>query len=663
MSRLTELLRQARKADEQLGKDLEAEIAALTKRRTFGLVFEQHQPEAVELPGRALRRGDKVRVLPPRGEGKQGDQRLWRVNRVERVDGTRVAHVSELEVEQPEEQSVLVEDVVVVAEFRDRIYPGLVETGRVERGGDKPFHTVINAENYHALEMLTYTHHESVDLIYIDPPYNTGNDAWIYNDRYVDNGDDYRHSKWLAFMQHRLAVAHDLLRPSGFLLVSIDDREQARLKLLLDDVLGADNLMANFVWRTDGNLDNQAVIKTNHEYVLMYAKDASRVLVSPVKDPNLSAASKLFNAEIRNSVVKNGPKNPPSAIVLEPGFPANFAEGKIPARTDKFPHYDEDLQVRDHLLANRVTATTGWANGKLLRTFIAGGYRPVIDSKGQETVFELTTTGTIENVKVRRASQHHILTVLMNMGTVEVAGNQLRAMGVSFPYPKPQSLMQYLVSMCPPEGTVLDFFGGSGSTLEAVVRLNATSNASRRCLLVTNNEVSAVDAQALRKSGHRKGDQAWEECGVHHRVARPRIQALTTGRCLDGSGYGDSVGANVEFFTLTYEDPLSVRHHRAFERVAPMLWLRAGSHGRVIDDLGEDGWDVSEAYGVLENIDQMGDFVARVAEVETVETVFVVTDSDAAFQMTCRDLPARVTAVRLYESYLHNFMINRRAGA
>ena len=174
MSRLTELLRQARKTDPQLGADLEAEIAALIKRRTFGLVFEQHQPEAVELPGRPVRRGDKVRMLPPRGETKAGDRRLWRVVRIEHVDGQRVAHLVELDAEELKAQAVLVDDVVVVAEFRDRIYPGLVETGRVERGGDKPFHTVINAENYQALEMLTYTHRHAIDAIYIDPPYNTG---------------------------------------------------------------------------------------------------------------------------------------------------------------------------------------------------------------------------------------------------------------------------------------------------------------------------------------------------------------------------------------------------------------------------------------------------------------------------------------------------------
>ena len=235
MSRLTELLRQARKADPQLGADLEAEIAALTKRRTFGLVFEQHQPEAVELPGRPVRRGDKVRVLPPRGETKPGDQRLWRVTRIERLDGQRLAHLAELDAEAPETRSVPADDVVVVAEFRDRIYPGLVETGRVERGGDKPFHSVINAENYHALEMLTYTHRHSIDAIYIDPPYNTGAKDWKYNNNYVEGDDDYRHSKWLAFMERRLKIARELLNPDdSVLIVTIDEKEYLRLGLLLE---------------------------------------------------------------------------------------------------------------------------------------------------------------------------------------------------------------------------------------------------------------------------------------------------------------------------------------------------------------------------------------------------------------------------------------------
>lgn len=181
MSRLTDLLRQVRQSDTQLARDLEAEISELINRRTFGLVFETHQPEAVELPGRSIRRGDKVRLLAPRGEIKAKDDRLWHVQRLERVDGQRVAHLSELEPQEPETQIISTGDLVVVAEFNDRIYPGLVETGRIERGNDKPFHTVINAENYHALEILTYTHRHTIDAIYIDPPYNSGAKDWKYN--------------------------------------------------------------------------------------------------------------------------------------------------------------------------------------------------------------------------------------------------------------------------------------------------------------------------------------------------------------------------------------------------------------------------------------------------------------------------------------------------
>ncbi len=133
---------------------------------------------------------------------------------IERVEGGRVAHLLELDAEEPRPRAVITDDLVVVAEFNDRIYPGFQETGRAERGGDKPFHTV-NAENYHALEMLTYTHRGKVDAIYIDPLHNTGAKDWKYNNNYVEGDDDYRHSKWLAFMERR-PVARELLNPEDW---------------------------------------------------------------------------------------------------------------------------------------------------------------------------------------------------------------------------------------------------------------------------------------------------------------------------------------------------------------------------------------------------------------------------------------------------------------
>ncbi|MCD0174012.1 DNA methyltransferase [Micrococcus luteus] len=239
MSRLTDLLAQARKTDPQLAADLEAEFRQLTQRSQFGLVFERHQPEAVELPGRPVRRGDTVRVLPPRGTLTIGDTRHWVVTDLERTPDGKQAHLTEAdvdpEVREPATSTAALEDLVVVARFEDPIYPGLVETGRVENGGDKPFHAVINAENFHALEMLTYTHRHSVDAIYIDPPYNTGAKDWKYNNDYVEEDDDYRHSKWLSFMERRLLVAKELLNPEdSVLIVTIDEKEYLRLGMLLE---------------------------------------------------------------------------------------------------------------------------------------------------------------------------------------------------------------------------------------------------------------------------------------------------------------------------------------------------------------------------------------------------------------------------------------------
>ena len=207
MSRLTDLIAQAKAKDPKLGAALEQEFKVLSGRRSFGLNFERHRPESVELPGRPIRKGDKVRILPPRGSTAKGDQRLWKVLSVERNNGARVAQMEVLGAEKPERKSVVLDDLVVVAEFRDFIYPGLVSTGRVERGEDKPFHTVINGENFHVLEALTFTHRGKIDAIYIDPPYNTGARDWKYNNDYVEAEDLYRHSKWLAFMERRLKLA------------------------------------------------------------------------------------------------------------------------------------------------------------------------------------------------------------------------------------------------------------------------------------------------------------------------------------------------------------------------------------------------------------------------------------------------------------------------
>lgn len=235
VSRLTDLIAQAKGKDPALGRELEREFKVLSSRRAFGLNFERHRPESVELPGRPVRKGDKVRILPARGSTGKSDQRLWKVLKIETVNGKKTVHIELLDSPQPERQRVAVADLIVVAEFKDYIYPGLVSTGKVERGGDKPFHTVINGENFHALEALTYTHRGKIDAIYIDPPYNSGATDWKYNNDYVSKDDLYRHSKWLAMIERRLSVAKELLNPiNSVLVVTIDEKELHRLALLLE---------------------------------------------------------------------------------------------------------------------------------------------------------------------------------------------------------------------------------------------------------------------------------------------------------------------------------------------------------------------------------------------------------------------------------------------
>ncbi|NBQ70117.1 MAG: site-specific DNA-methyltransferase, partial [Nitrosomonadaceae bacterium] len=237
MSRLTDLIAQAKAKDPQLGADLDREFKVLSSRLPFGLNFERHRPEVVELPQRPIRKGDKVRVLPVRGSANKGDQRLWQVKKISKKGGGKVAELELLGAAEALTQTVALDDLVVVAEFRDTLYPGMISTGKVQHGGDKPFHTVINGENYHVLKALTYTHRGKVDAIYIDPPYNTGAKDWKYNNDYVEKDDLYRHSKWLAMIERRLLVAKELLNPAdSVLIVTIDEKEYLRLGLLLEQI-------------------------------------------------------------------------------------------------------------------------------------------------------------------------------------------------------------------------------------------------------------------------------------------------------------------------------------------------------------------------------------------------------------------------------------------
>lgn len=239
-----------------------------------------------------------------------------------------------------------------------------------------------------------------------------------------------------------------------------------------------------------------------------------------------------------------------------------------------------------------------------------------------------------------------------------------------FPYPKSLYAVEDVLRLFvtpKPDALILDFFAGSGTTAHAVMRLNKQDGGSRQCISVTNNEVGADEQKALRESRLRPGDPDWERLGICDYITKPRVQAAISGTTPDGQPIkGDykftdefpmanGFEENAEFFTLTYETPVAVSYQTAFARIAPLLWLRAGSVGRRIEKVPASGWDLVDSYGLLVNLDNAKGFLKATRKAEDLRIAYIVTDDERRFQAMARRLPEGVEAIRLYESYLTNF--------
>ena len=384
----------------------------------------------------------------------------------------------------------------------------------------------IEGENLEVLKILQKSYFGKIKMIYIDPPYNTGNDAFIYPDKFSETKDEYQkrvgdkdeegymtregmfrknsrengqyHSNWLNMMYPRLFLARNLLRDDGVIFVSIDDNEVHNLRLMMNEIFGEENFISQFVWRTDGNFDNQAKIKNCHEYILLFAKSEELFPHPPVVDPNIPESSKLYKEEIRNTIVKNGPKNPISVIDLPIGFPCDFKEGVIKQRSDIYPFYKNDAIVNEFSLKNNVKVESGWSSKELLMKFIKNGLNPILDNKGQETSFIISKTGAIEVIKKRSERKSHVISVLNNMGGSQKATNEIEELGLIFDdYPKPTLLIKYLIQMVDDDDFIaLDFFAGSGTLAHSIISQNSIDGGNRRFISVQLPEEIANSKKA-----------------------------------------------------------------------------------------------------------------------------------------------------------------------
>ncbi len=696
MSRLTELIAQAKTKDPQLGADLEREFRALSSRRSFGLNFERHRPEAVELPERPVRKGDKVRVLPERGTTKKGDQRLWLVRKLTKTAGSvSMAQIDLVGSAEPETRDVPVDDLVVVAEFRDAIYPGLVSTGKIERGGEKPFHTVINGENYHVLKALAYTHRGVVDVVYIDPPYNSGARDWKYNNDYVGEDDLYRHSKWLAMMERRLRLAKELLNPAeSVLIVTIDEKEYLRLGLLLEQMFPEARIqMVTSVINPKGT--SRPDLFSRVEEYLFFVLFGSAVVpgVISTRDAGKPVRWRYLRREDDESVRGMRPQqfypvfiSEETSRVVGVGAPLKLDDKLEDVIAPKgcvavFPVREDGKQMEWGLIGSSlmkaaaegfVRATPGHPKQPFIISYLTGpnikkvaaGELVVTGMRPDGSKIVVAPKGKVSRpTTVWRETSHSAGDYGTKMLNALVGGRP-------FPFPKSLYAVEDAIGLFirdKPEAIVLDYFSGSGTTAHAVMRLNQQDEGRRQSISVTNNEVAAAEQIFLRRKGLRPGDSEWECWGICEHITKPRVAAVITGNTPSGepvqgeyrfpevSPIADGFYENAEFFTLSYETAVAVSHDLAFSRIAPLLWMRAGSQGRRIDSLPATGWDVANTYGVLADLDRAAEFCEAAERAEGLRIAYIVTNDDRRYQSVTRRLPSTVQPVRLYESYLSNF--------
>ncbi len=339
-----------------------------------------------------------------------------------------------------------------------------------------PNHILIEGDNLHALTVLSYTHSGSIDVIYIDPPYNTGNKDFIYNDKFVDTEDSYRHSKWLSFMSRRLRIAKKLLSDKGVIFISIDDNEEAQLKLLCDEIFNQQNFIDIFSWvKTETPANLSLKTKKAVEYILCYSKAKNNI---------------KFRGLTKTSASNNGLMNQTNSV-HELVFPANIVDTKLKNGIYKKGVYGtssyhiellEDTEVKDGFFIKpvRLVGKFKWAQDNLDNEIKKG------------TVVSIKTKAFSPSYEKKEYAPEvpwNLINKSFDVDTNEMAGENLKKIiGTGmFDFPKPVSLIKYLIGFVKPE-TVLDFFAGSGTTLDATMKLNAKDDGHRQCILVTNNE-------------------------------------------------------------------------------------------------------------------------------------------------------------------------------
>lgn len=428
----------------------------------------------------------------------------------------------------------------------------------IDHGGEMNF--LIEGDNLAALQLLVKTHKDNIDLIYIDPPYNTGNKDFMYDDCFVDSNDTFRHSKWLSFMEKRLYIARDLLSRKGVIFISIDDNEQAALKMLCDEVFGIDSFVANIIWQKKFSPQNDAKwLSDNHDFVICYAKNKQ------IWKPKLMKRSAEANSRYKNP--DNDPRGDWASTDLavktysaEYDYPITTPSGKVVMPTNGRCWMTSKERMAELIADNRIWFGKNGKNMPRYKTFL---------SEVKQGIVPLTIWLHNE-VGHNQSAKQELKKIFQNVH-------------IPFDTPKPTQLINRILEIAAnPSSIILDFFAGSGTTGHAVLKLNADDGGHRKFILCTNNENN-----------------------ICRDVTYERLKTVITGKRRDGSEYNEHYNASLKYYKIGFV-PIS---DKLYYEYADQLLL----HIRELVEL-ENGinFNGNNKIAIVLTDEEMEQFVAKV---------------------------------------------------
>jgi len=495
------------------------------------------------------------------------------------------------------------------SESKDK-FPVLAEVKsreiRTKKGA--PVNMLIEGDNYHSLAVLNFTHRGAVDVIYIDPPYNTGNNDFKYNDKFVDKEDGYRHSKWLAFMSKRLLLSKNLLKDTGIIFISIDDNEQAQLKLLCDEIFGEPNFVANFIWNSRQNVDSRSLTgaSIDHEYVLCYRKSNRARIRGRVID-----TTKYENPD-------NDPRGPWMSSPIDglatkeqrPNLHYTIINPETGAKYDPSPATGWRFQrstIQQLMEEERII----WPKNPKSK--------PRIKRYLKELQNEYTGFSSLLEVDFTTQGTNELREIMGGQETLK--------------FPKPVSLVKELVSQSQSkDSVVLDFFAGSGTTGHAVLELNKQDSGSRTFILCTNNENNICTD-----------------------VCHPRISKVIKGYTTPKKEKIGGMGGNLKYYKTDFveADPTDRNKRKLVDKCTEMLCIKENAFEEVKEGARFKIFKNNDIYlGIIFDDEYIEDFVKAAKKINGKFNVYVFSHDDSVPTSEFKPLKNRVTLCPIPETIL-----------